>query len=520
MDSPESTSTAETGTPVGTLWSRAYQRNYYLNHRSTECLDARELERCRQQPTLIREIRGPNWIACPLCGLLFGSLSPHLRSDHSAELGAEIQQIAHGTRFFQRSQLICLAFRKRFSLAKNFPLVCQKQSEVTAKRIAIANRTPKASAAVLRERIKRANEGRIEWGVTQAQREARSRNLRRVLRPTTSGKWELQFRSRVRDSQVAELRLAGVTEDAIAKACGITREPVRQRLRKMGFPPRLTSWFHGAPVGGRHLGLLIEDWIAVHYETASLPSIQSAASHQQFTVTEAAKILGVSRTWIHEHARQSRRRPSRTIVVQRLGSRRGSRRLLYLGNAQLKALREEQGRIEAAKLRRRALLEIAGELKVQSRQLHNALRARLLSKKLGDLVVGLWGVLKVTWRSKASAGTKGGAPKKLLPSEQSILRERYSSLRIDLRDLAEKLKLTDRKKRDSLWSRVAEWICYESKRGHMRTLLHWPEFFAWADRDREWKIGAGHWRPGDLAMAFLASQFLIKDRTIKEYLLA
>ena len=70
-----------------TAWKSEYLRAYRREHRKAERLSPEELERCRPNPALLREIRGPQWIACPLCGLLFEKLPEHLalRARHGAD---------------------------------------------------------------------------------------------------------------------------------------------------------------------------------------------------------------------------------------------------------------------------------------------------------------------------------------------------------------------------------------------------------------------------------------------------
>src|ERR1039458_790726 len=120
---------ARQAAPQPTWQQRIYKRDWYLKHRRTEWLTPTELERCVRRPALIREIRGPEWIACGLCGLIGKNLGAHICREHSAELAPIAEKIARETRSFKPTQLTCLAFRKKLGLAKRFPLMCRILSD-------------------------------------------------------------------------------------------------------------------------------------------------------------------------------------------------------------------------------------------------------------------------------------------------------------------------------------------------------------------------------------------------------
>src|SRR5258708_800210 len=112
--------TTQTPTPWERLRQSAY--NASLRRRKIEKLTQGQLERCLRAPTLIREIRGPEWIVCPLCGGLFKRLSRHL-PEHVTGLSAEVAKLSSNSRYSgcSRVRVIGLAFRKKFGLAKRFP---------------------------------------------------------------------------------------------------------------------------------------------------------------------------------------------------------------------------------------------------------------------------------------------------------------------------------------------------------------------------------------------------------------
>src|ERR1700693_5016533 len=82
--------------PEDTDWARQRRQNYYREHgehSKRDKLTAAELERCLRTPTLIREIRGPDLVACLLCGRLFKTISLHL-PEHAEKLSKEIEELS------------------------------------------------------------------------------------------------------------------------------------------------------------------------------------------------------------------------------------------------------------------------------------------------------------------------------------------------------------------------------------------------------------------------------------------
>src|SRR4029077_18371470 len=125
----------------------------------------------------------------------------------------------------------------------------------------------------------------------------------------------------------------------------------------------------------------------------------------------------------------------------------------------------------------------------------------------------LWNGLKDKWHMR-SATARGGRPKKLLPSEQGALPVRYERLRPALKALAKWLKGEDTK---PTFRRIREWISNEAKQGRMRTLLLWPDFFGWIDKQMEHlSFLSGDWVPGDLSIEFLASDYSVGVTTVRD----
>ena len=78
---PQARSSEPSAQTVDT-WLREYHRTYYREHRGAAYLTSEELEQCRRQPALTRDIRGNDFIACLECGVLLKSLAVHLAHEH------------------------------------------------------------------------------------------------------------------------------------------------------------------------------------------------------------------------------------------------------------------------------------------------------------------------------------------------------------------------------------------------------------------------------------------------------
>lgn len=120
------------------------------------------------------------------------------------------------------------------------------------------------------------------------------------------------------------------------------------------------------------------------------------------------------------------------------------------------------------------------------------------------------------FRSKASAGSKGGRPKQLTPSEERKLPERYEALRLDLRALREFIRSEE--KRPSL-TVIWDWLCSGFRSARLRALQLSPGFFDWVSRDYEMRaFQSGDWRPRDLAISFVAADFDVKENFVADFL--
>jgi predicted transcriptional regulator len=461
-------------------WDRTYHRNYYRENRNAEYLTAPEREKCRANPSLVREIRGPEFIACTECGLLVEKLPQHVIAEH---------------------RMTARELREKCGLPISFPLCSQAFSEKMK-----SKRGAQLTLAGAETRFKKA-----ALGGAQPAALPKTKGRRSVWQPHAQ---------KASDWEIAERRLRGESQRKIATALKITQGAVSARLLKMGFPRSYQKTglvlFHGEPLTRQHLPLLVDDWIAVKF--GGVAPTARLEPHSQFTVEETAKHLGVSPSWVREKTRTRANLP--------VGCRRGAR--LYLGNAQIQYLAGELERIRHEELVARARLEITGALGVNRHWITHRLRAddksAPLSERIGGKIPVFWSGLKTEWRGR-SASARGGRPRMLLPSEEAILPRRYRALLESLKSLLRWLKdqevrVSDRAFRD--------WICAQAKHGKMRTLLFWPEFSTWVGRGFDPTSGRGmdwvtllnrlSWQPSEVAADFLASELAIAPRTLTDLL--
>ena len=119
---------------------------------------------------------------------------------------------------------------------------------------------------------------------------------------------------------------------------------------------------------------------------------------------------------------------------------------------------------------------------------------------------------------KRSSGKMGGRPRVLLPSKKRTLPTKYRALRSDLKLLRQFLRDRDGKT-DTV--HVWNWLCEQSRRGSIRTLLFWPEFLDWIKTSYDGQIFLdGVWVPSDLAIQFLAENYRASVETVRRAVLA
>jgi ROS/MUCR transcriptional regulator protein len=108
-------------------------------------------------------------------------------------------------------------------------------------------------------------------------------------------------------------------------------------------------------------------------------------------------------------------------------------------------------------------------------------------------------------QTRRPATRAGGRPTHLLPAELRSLPEKYRALRDELKLLRAYLS-----EGGSARSGLQDWMCRQVRVGAIRSLLFWPEFFRLIDSAT---LGSA-WRPSEVAIHFLASDYEVSDKTI------
>ncbi len=116
-----------------------------------------------------------------------------------------------------------------------------------------------------------------------------------------------------------------------------------------------------------------------------------------------------------------------------------------------------------------------------------------------------------------AAGSKGGRPHSLSPSETRDMVARYKKLRDDLWFLRDWLQTRDGEvETPEVWS----WLCKRSRKRSIRTLLFWPEFLRWMEKNYGYFPSLrGDHSPSELAFRFLASDYHTSAKTVKRAVL-
>lgn len=467
-----------------TEFRKRYNRDYYRKHRPNQKLTTAELEKCLLDPRLIREIRGPGWIACVICGTLFKRLwARHFRSeDHLKVLEPIVEQLAATISYNgKKNDLLSLAFRKKFGLPKKFPLRAKNHAKDSASHLPMAGKGMRPCNEAARAK------GWREWGVSPHGKRAQQRSALRNLSPNNGLAKSLRKPQKPPDVLLRKWALGGLSRRAIAAECHsrglkMSLSWIDWRLKRMGIHRVQFSLFHGEIVGNDHLRLLIEDWGLVHHAWPDPPLRARAVGDKAFfTIHEVATLLGVPLDWVYAM--------SRRYAFQRSGVRGR-----VLGTAQMRFLYDE---LHERKRREMSRCAVAEALGITTRQLRKKLRTRIFSKKDGDAVIDVWTELKKNWRRapavefagrrKSSSG-KSSKRAKLLPSEERTLHKRYRAVLADLKSLSNWLE----GERKPKWPAISEWICEQAGYGRMRTLFFLPEFLPWAqEHDTDSRSGPG-----------------------------
>ena len=489
-------------------WHREYLRNYYRGHRNAETLTPEDLERCRLKPDRAREIRGDGVVACLECGLLVKYLPPHLPREH----GMRSQQ-----------------YKRKWDLPNNYPLAAKDHSAKLAQIKIAAGHLPPVEKRFGQPGVSSqqlAWKARRERGGSLVERQARQDRMRADVGTGKARQLHPDFWANVRTPKVSRVdlvdrRMRGQSVQAIGRELKVNWSSIDELLRRMGVPSGSFVLWHGEPLCWRHLPLLIQDYIAVkHLAPPRLPTLE-LRSHQTFTMLQTAALLAVSRDWI------AKWKDVLHLDTARCGARRGRR--IYLANAQVQRLAAERDRIREWQTLRRARREITRALHANPVwiSIRSKDEAKPFSARMSIRIFSFWSGLQNEWRRQGSS-LAGGRPRKLLPSERANLPRRYQILRKELNRLRRALEQED--VRPNVRA-IRGWICEQAMHGHMRTLLLWPQFIAWARKYPEWHVSVIAWArkysgdpeehspgdlaPNDLAIEFLASEFSVGPETIR-----
>jgi hypothetical protein len=196
------------------------------------------------------------------------------------------------------------------------------------------------------------------------------------------------------------------------------------------------------------------------------------------TISEAAKLLGVSVVWIYKHTYKrskcpiphSYSRPGRDSTTGRV---LGPSALVFergkILEWALSRPRTGQDRLGTYHVKE----ELARRLNISVRRLHGLLQGTLrhpLPRHLAEKLLTSTISLRSECQGLGSTA-KGGRPKTLLPSEEKELPGKYQSLKSDLGLM---LSWADEEVGVITLATLGEWMCQQSRLGNLQVLLFWP----------------------------------------------
>ncbi len=155
------------------------------------------------------------------------------------------------------------------------------------------------------------------------------------------------------------------------------------------------------------------------------------------------------------------------------------------------------------------LLHVGGDW--TRRKLSPKRKSEALSLKLARRLLKVRTELLAEFRKKP-ASRQGGRPKQLTPSEKAELPTKYHALHRELRGLRGWIQEQDRAPSvEGIWN----WLCEQFRAGAFRTLQFSPQFFRWTGRKFDTQtFRRGQWVPRDLAVQFLADDYVASEDTI------
>jgi len=135
--------------------------------------------------------------------------------------------------------------------------------------------------------------------------------------------------------------------------------------------------------------------------------------------------------------------------------------------------------------------------------------SEFLSHDVARAVVKAREELLRLFRGKATAGEKGGRPKRLPVADERRLVARYDQLQADLKVLRDWIRKQERTPTFSaIWDQLCRWF----RSRHLRALQFSPGFFARVEKSYvDPAFRAGTWAPFEVAREFVAFEFGIKE---------
>jgi hypothetical protein len=450
--------------------------------RKRQCVSPSDLNLFQQNPLLEEERGWADVIVCRFCGWKAKKLSQHLISIHRKDLSTE--DGATGKAMLKE-------YRKRFGYNEKAPLSSAKLREhFSSKWKRSDSRRRHKGKRVSRHRfrpgrapIQAALKAQKSWGISIQARKRMSAARRHFSR--SAGRRKSALGKTVSDWQMAKLRLQGREHSEIARKLDppLDATSVRGRLHRVGFPPgKSCLFFRGEPITEKLLLAHFEDlkFLRVSKQIVFRTQPQADAPlAAPLSTIGAAKLLGVSKGWIHERVRERSKdqiphgRSAHGALtfdpadLQRWAIGRHNGKNRYLSTFVVE--KELARRIGVGRRRIYEFVVLPGGPRgPRSGKPRKANHP--LSKDLATALLASINSLREEFRRQGSSA-RGGRAKSILPSEQMELQTKY---RVLIRELDRMLHWAERQSETINLERIGEWMCEQSRTRTGHLLLFWP----------------------------------------------